>query len=104
MPSSTPESHFPPVRRLLAVGAAVIVVALVALPFYAMNGHPVRISSLSKITTSSTQMDVRALLGKPSHVDSWGGTVSWRYDGFTWCMVTVVFGPDGKVTSIDHDH
>ena len=104
MSSSALKRQFPSVRHLFAFGVTVVVVAVMALPFYVMNGHPVRIGSLASITTTSTQMDVRGLLGKPSHVASDGGNVSWKYTGCTWCMVTVVFGPDGKVTSVDHDH
>jgi hypothetical protein len=91
-------------RRVLRIGAMIIVISILALPFYAMNGHPVRIGSLSLLTTSSTQADVKTLLGRPSHVNSEGGNVLWRYTSFTWCMVTIEFGPDGKLKSIDHDH
>ena len=89
---------------MLLIGNLLTVVVLLTLATYTMNGHPVSIESLCSITISSTQEDVRALLGKPSHVSSVGGSVAWRYTSFTWCIVTVEFGPDGKVASIDHDH
>lgn len=104
MSSPTPVQKLRSGRKLICVGVGAIVIATMALPAYMMNAHPVKIGSLSTVTTSSTQEDVKALLGKPSHIDSESGNVSWRYSGFMWCIVTVVFGPDGKVTSIDHDH
>lgn len=89
---------------MVRLTAVVIAISVLAFSFYVMSGHPVSVGSLSSITDSSTQNDVRASLGDPSYVNSAGGKVRWRYTGFTWCIVTVVFGTDGKVTSVDHDH
>ena len=97
MSSPTHENPHRFVIRMLLIGGLLTVVGLLTLATYTMNGHPVSIESLSSITIDSTQEDVRALLGNPSRVSSASGSVVWRYTSFTWCIVTVEFGPDGKV-------
>jgi hypothetical protein len=86
------------------LGAVLIVIAFIAVSAYAMNGHPVSIASLSSVTTTSTKNDVKDLLGKPTKISEAGANVAWVYADFTWCTITVVFGPDGKVVSVEHDH
>ena len=98
------ENKPPSIGRVFAIGAALIAIAFIAVSTYAMNAHPVSIDALSFVTTTSTKNDVTALLGEPTKIDAAGANVVWVYRNFTWCIVTVVFGPDGKVTSVEHDH
>lgn len=98
------ENKPPSIGRVLVLGAALIFIAFEAVPAYVMNAHPVSIDSLSSVTTTSTETDVKTLLGEPTEINAAGANVVWVYSGLTWCIITVEFGPDGKVVSVEHDH
>jgi outer membrane protein assembly factor BamE (lipoprotein component of BamABCDE complex) len=94
-------------RRLrfgLFIGRLTTAAVLLLLPIYVMQGDPVSVDSLSSLTTATTTHQVEALLGTPSHIDTKDTTVCWKYTGFTWCIVTIEFGADGKFRSVEHDH
>lgn len=82
-----------------------IVVGLLALPFFTMEGHCVPPYRLERVEAGFSRSEVIKKLGKPSDVASLpGGGEEWCYSGFTWCIVRIKFDQDGSVEKVSHDH
>lgn len=92
-------------RSGIMIGLVIFFAALLLLvPYFVMNGHAVNLTAISRLSATSTQHDVEQLLGRPSNTYATENGIVWVYSGSTWCMVTVVFKPNGMFDSIDHDH
>lgn len=119
MPTPTEENRPPSLLAKLADkenlplvlwwgGAAIIFVPLglmVLAGQIVMSSHPVNLKALGKVTESSTQADVRRLLGKPSRIHAGIDITHWTYGGgWSWCIVSVRFDPAGQVIDVEHDH
>jgi len=70
-----------------------------------MSSHPVNLKALEQVTESSTQADVRRLLGEPSRIHAGTDLTQWTYGGgWTWCIVSVRFDSACQVIDVEHDH
>jgi hypothetical protein len=102
----TDKEHLPLV--LWWGGAAIIFVPLglmVLAGQIVMSSHPVNLNALGQVTESSTQADVRRLLGEPSRIHAGTNLTQWTYGGgWSWCIVSVRFDSVGQVIDVEHDH
>lgn len=84
--------------------AMMFAVGILAIPYFAIQGHCVSPYQLKRIHAGATTTDVISILGKPSSIEHGASGDDWRYSGRTWCLVTISFDSDGIVEAVEHDH
>ncbi|MFT4638851.1 MAG: outer membrane protein assembly factor BamE (lipoprotein component of BamABCDE complex) [Verrucomicrobiales bacterium] len=93
-------------KYLFVVGRVLLLMAIV-LVAWAFTGHAVSISKLASVEKGMSNVQVKAVLGRPSFERIGKGTVTWGYSSnmpLKWCSVEVYFDNAGFVQSVFHDH
>ena len=83
---------------------AIVLLCIVVIPTYVMDGHAVSIRQIEAVKTGDTTDEVMRRFCRPSRVNNNELGESWVYSGFTWCIVKVQFDSNGLVHEVVHDH